>query len=62
MPYSPVIEQDKAESGKAGLPEWEYVARNLERIEVPGGWLYLNVLKDTMAFVPCPPIPRRPRS
>ncbi len=52
MPYSPVIERDKAESG-VGLHKWERVNPTLERAEVPGGWVYRSTLAvNAMAFVP----------
>ncbi len=55
MPYAPVIEQDKAESGKA-RPQWESVNHAMERLEVPGGWLYRNGINAHygMVFVPKP--------
>lgn len=42
------------EEAPADKPKWEKVNGNLERIEVPGGWLYRDLFVDSMVFVPQP--------
>jgi hypothetical protein len=34
------------------MPQWEWIADSVSRVEVPGGWLYK--VSDALAFVPDP--------
>jgi hypothetical protein len=44
---------------KPVAPAWEYVPPDVERLPVPGGWIYRNWMspKGGMTFVPAPASP-----
>ena len=45
--------------GRRGAIGWHDAGEEIQRIEVPGGWLYRKTDHSLMAFVPTPPTPRK---
>lgn len=53
--YSDTLKKGATTLYAANTVNWEKVAGNLERISVPGGWLYRDWSKnETLTFVPTP--------